>query len=76
MLAGVFSTRPSGTNLLSAEMSQLNRAGFATGAALLDALTRGHSQVSPGGNDAFLATAIYLRSVSHELARRTATLQN
>lgn len=75
MLAGLFSQRPRGTNLLSAEMTHLNQAGFATGAALLDALTGGPSRAAPAANDTFLATSIYLRTCSHELARSTATLQ-
>jgi hypothetical protein len=74
MLSGLVSQRPSNTNMLAAEMVSLNRIGFATGAALLDALSRAHSDRGPTGIDTLLATAIYLRNCSYELAKSTAML--
>jgi hypothetical protein len=76
MLSGISSQRPTNTNILAAETAILNRSGFATGAALLDALSRVPSDRGPTGIDTFLATAIYLRSSSYELAKSTATLGN
>lgn len=76
MLSGIASQRPSNTNMLAAETVTLNRSGFATGAALLDALSHASSDRGPTGIDTFLAAAIYLRSCSHELAKSTASVGN
>jgi hypothetical protein len=73
MLSGLVSQRSSNANMLAAETATLNHCGFATGAGLLDALSRSPSSGEPGGIDAFLATAVYLRSCSYELARSYAT---
>jgi hypothetical protein len=74
MLSGLVSQRPVNTNILAAETGTLNRMGLATGAALLDALSRSHSGGGPTGIDAFLATAVYLRSCCNELAKSRAIL--
>jgi hypothetical protein len=76
MLSGLGSQRPSNSNMLAAETATLNRMGFATGASLLDALSRPHSDRGPHSIDTFLATAIYLRTCSYELARSRATLES
>ena len=74
MLSGIASRRPTSSNMLAAETATLNRIGFATGAALLDALSHAPSGEGPTGIDMFLATAIYLRTCAHERARYRATL--
>jgi len=74
MLSGFISQRPANTNMLVAETAGLNRSGFATGAALLDAFSRAHLDRGPTGTDTLLATAIYLRTCCYELAKSTATL--
>jgi hypothetical protein len=74
MLAGVASERRSNANILALEIAALSGSGFATGAGLLDALSRSPSMGGPSGIDVFLATAVYLRSCSYELARSMATL--
>ena len=74
MLSGIASQRPSGTNMIVAETATLNRLGFATGAALLDALSRAPSGDGPSGIDTFLATAVYLRTCAYEWAKARATL--
>jgi hypothetical protein len=75
MLAGTATQPPSNTNTIAAEMAMLDRSGFATGAALLDALARSHSSEGPGSVDKFLATSLYLRSCRYELAEARATLE-
>lgn len=74
MLSGLVSPRASNTKMLKAETASLSRAGFATGAALLDALSIGPSNSGPSAIDTFLAAAIYLRTCRYELARSRATL--
>jgi hypothetical protein len=61
MLSGLASQRQSNSNTVAAETALLNRGGFATGAALLDALSRAHADGGDIGTDTFLATALYLR---------------
>ncbi len=73
LLSGIASQRQSNTNTFAAETSTLNRIGFATGAALLDSLSR--SDRAPN-TDAFLATAVYLRDCSRELAKSRLTFIN
>jgi hypothetical protein len=69
MLSGIASQRPSSTNMLAAETPTLKRLGFATGAALLDALVRAPSAEGPTGLDTFQAAAIYLRTCTYEWAK-------
>ena len=76
MLSGMTSQRMSNTNTLAAEMATPNRIGFATAAALLDSLSRSHSNRGAGDLETYLATAIYLRTCSCELAKFRATLIN
>ena len=81
MLSGLVSQRASRTNLLRAELASLNRVGFTTGAALLDALSNERSEsaasdIRPSGIDTFLAAAVYLRTCRYELGRSKATLGN
>jgi hypothetical protein len=68
MLSGSASQRQSNRNTVAAETALLNLSGFATGAALLDALSRSHSDGGPTSTDTFLATAVYLRCCRCELA--------
>jgi hypothetical protein len=70
MLSGSLSQRQSNRNTVAAEVANLNRDGFATGAALLDALSR---SPGPSNIDLFLATSLYLRSCRHELAKSEIT---
>jgi hypothetical protein len=72
MLSGDVARRTGKANLLDAEMAGLKRSGFATGAALLNALSSTSSHSGPGRNDTFLATAVYVHTSSHELARARA----
>jgi hypothetical protein len=74
MLSGLVSQRTSNTNMLKAETATLNRTGFTTGAALLDALSSATSDTDPSSIDTFLAVAIYLRKCSYELGRSRANL--
>jgi hypothetical protein len=76
MLSGLVSQRARNTNMLTAETATLNRTGFTTGAALLDALSSAPSDSGPSSIDTFLAAAIYLRKCSYELGRSRATLEN
>lgn len=69
MLSGISSQRQSNQNTVAAKTALLNRGGFATAAALLDALSRSHSDGGPTSIDTFLATAIYLRHCRCELAK-------
>lgn len=69
LLSGLVSQRGGNTNMLAAETAMLNRIGFATGAALLDALSSTSPERGPSGIDTFLAAAIYLRKCSYELSR-------
>jgi uncharacterized membrane protein len=71
MLCGTASQRMSNTNTLATETATLHRSGLATGAALLDALSRSDRAVN---TDTFLATAVYLRNCSCELAKLGAAL--
>lgn len=68
ILSGLDSQRAGNVRMLAAEMRSLDRLGFATGAALLDALSSAPSETGPSGIDTFLAAAIYLRTCGHELA--------
>jgi hypothetical protein len=74
MLSGTASRRP--TTALRAAVTSLARGGFATGAALLDALSHEPSGEGPTGIDTFLATAIYLRACAHERARYLVSLES
>jgi hypothetical protein len=74
MLSGSASQRQSNRNTVAAETALLNRNGFATGAGLLDALSRSPSDGGPTSIDSFLATALYLRNCRRELAKSRATL--
>jgi hypothetical protein len=74
MLSGIASQRLGNTNMLAVETAALNRIGFTTGAALLDALSRAPSNEGPTDIDTFLATAIYLRTCAYEWAKSRATL--
>jgi hypothetical protein len=76
MLSGVASQRQSNQNTVAAETALLNRGGFATAAALLDALARSPTDGGPTGVDAFLATAVYLRHCRLELAKSRAMLND
>jgi hypothetical protein len=69
VLSGFASQRQSNTTSLSAELSLLHQTGLATACALLDGLTRASVESGPSGIETFLATAIYLRRCSHELAK-------
>lgn len=75
LLSGMASQRMSNTTTLAAEMALLSRIGFATGAALLDALSRSPSDRDVSNLDAFLATGVYLRNCRRELARARATIR-
>jgi hypothetical protein len=69
MLSGLASQRATNSKMLAAETTALGRSGFATGAALLDALASKPSESGPNGMDTFLAVAIYLRTCHYELGR-------
>jgi hypothetical protein len=69
MLSGLLARGASNTKMLSAEMIALERAGFATGTALLDALSSEPLNTGPSGIDTFLAVAVYLRTCNYELGR-------
>ena len=75
MLSGRVSQPATNTKMLHAETTALNRNGFATGAALLDALSSAPPDTGPSCIDTFLAAAIYLRTCSYELGRSTVTLR-
>jgi hypothetical protein len=68
-LSGFISQQPGSKTMLATETAALSRAGFATGAALLDALAG--APFAPGTThvDTFLATAVYLRFCGYEFAR-------
>lgn len=76
MLSGLISQRSNNTNMLAAEAAILNRTGFTTGEALLDALSRAPSNSGPSSIDTFLAVAVYLRKCSYELCRSRATQES
>jgi hypothetical protein len=76
MLAGIASQRQSNRNTVAAETANLNRNGFATGAALLDALSRTQDKGGPTSTDLFLATTLYLRGCCHELAKNRFTTKH
>jgi hypothetical protein len=71
-LSGSVSQRTGSAAVLAAETATLDRTGFATGAALLDALCRAPADGRPAGVDTFLAAAVYLRSCGYELAKARA----
>jgi hypothetical protein len=58
--------------MLAAETAALKRGGFATGAALLDALSCVPSSDGPSRVDTFVAAAVYLRTCGYELAKSKA----
>jgi hypothetical protein len=60
--------------MLTSETTAVSRAGFATGAALLDALASTAADTAPSGIDMFLAVAIYLRMCHFELGRSRVSL--
>ena len=72
MLSGSASQPPSNASIRSTEAALLTQSGFATGAGLLDALSRSNSGDGPSRIDAFLAVAVYLRACGHELAKSIA----
>jgi hypothetical protein len=72
VLSGLISQSVGTTTMLAIEIALLDRTGFATAAALLDALSRAPSDDEPAGVDTFLATAVYLRSCGNELAKSRA----
>ena len=74
MLSGLLGHGASNVKMLSVEMTALERAGFATGAALLDALSSEPLNTGPSGIDTFLAVAVYLRTCSYELGRSQVSL--
>jgi hypothetical protein len=76
MLSGIASQRMSNTNTLAAETATLHRMGLATGAALLDSLSRSHSAGGAANMDTFLAAAVYLRRCSCEFAKSRAMFIN
>jgi hypothetical protein len=61
---------------MSTETATLHRHGFATGAALLEALSRPAAVDGADGIDTFLAVALYLRSCQSELAKSKALFGN
>ncbi len=75
-LSGLASRRHAASSLLVAEVATLNRSGFSTGAALLDALSRQRSSADATDTDTFLAVAIYLRITAIERARFASTLES
>ncbi len=70
MLGGTSSQHRSVTNTIAGEITSLHRSGFVTGASLLEAMSRQDAN----GIETFLATGIYLRRCTAELARTTANL--
>jgi hypothetical protein len=68
-LSGFVSQHSGSKTMLAAETAALSRAGFATGAALLDALAAAPFVSGTAHVDTFLATAIYLRFCGYEFAR-------
>lgn len=70
MLGGTSSAQRSVTNSIAAEITALDRSGFSTGAALLDAIAR----QGKNGGETFWATGIYLRQCTAEFARSQASL--
>jgi hypothetical protein len=76
MLSGLVSRRTGNTRMLTTETTAISRAGFATGAALLDALASPALDTGPSGIDTFLAAAIYLRTCHYELGKSRVSLRN
>ncbi len=74
MLSGFAAQRPGHTTTRAAETALLGRTGFATGAALLDSLSRSPPEGGPTAAETFLGTALYLRACGYELARSSALL--
>jgi hypothetical protein len=74
LLSGLAGQRGANTKLLAIETATLKRAGFSTGAAMLDALTSTASSDRPSGVDTFLATGVYLQRCAYELAKSRALL--
>ncbi len=70
MLGGTSSQHRTASNTIAGEIASLHRAGFATAASLLDAMSR----QDIGGIETFLATAVYLRRCTSELAKSQAQL--
>lgn len=58
---------------VAAEISQLKRCGFETGADLLNALSHAPTTSDPPNLDLYLAIAVYLRNCDLALARQKAT---
>ena len=69
MLMGHASLWTGTTRRIVAEAAELQRTGYATAAALLDALTSAQSATGPAFIDTFLATGVYLRTCELEFAR-------
>jgi hypothetical protein len=69
MLSGLVSQGTTNAKTLVAEATTLDRLGFATGAALLDALCSTRLDRAPSGTDTFLAAGTYLRICRYELGR-------
>ena len=74
MLSGIILQRAANAKFLTTETAILNRLGFQTGAALLDALTRTVPSRRRLLFGTFLAVAIYLRSCNYELGRSRGVL--
>lgn len=74
MLSGAAARRPANITSAPAEAARLQRAGFSTGADLLEAVSQAHGGSDSDSQDAFLAVAIYLRTCRHEWARASAAL--
>jgi hypothetical protein len=72
MLSGLVAQHGGNAGMLAAETAALKRGGFATGAALLDALASVPSSGGPSRVDTFLATGVYLRTCGSELAKSKA----
>jgi hypothetical protein len=74
MASGFAALRQTSTKTLTAESAQLSRSGLPTAASLLEALARANLPHEPPGVETFLATAVYLRGCTHELAKSRAHL--
>jgi hypothetical protein len=72
MLSGLIPQGAGNARMLAVEAADLKRRGFATGAALLDALSSVPQSGGPNRTDTFLAAAAYLRSCGYELAKSRA----
>jgi hypothetical protein len=76
ILSGIGCLGAGNARILRTETTALHRNGFATGAALLDALLSAPSERAPARIDTFLAAAIYLQRCSYELGRSRASFEN